>query len=255
MKKDAYYFSHDSNAKDDPKIMIMVEQLGLESYGIFWVLLETLREQADYKCPLILLRPLARRFATTFEKINAVVQNYDLFIIENEEFFYSESLMARMLVLNDKREKARNAINTRWNRQKALQENAQNDTEVIRPYNGSNTSKVNKSKVNKSNIKNNTKNILVDLKINLEFLPIVEKWFKYKSERKQTYTETGSKSFVKKLIKLSNNDINEAEEIIEQSMGNNWAGIFEVQSKIKSNRIKTNSYKSGKKYGQNKTKL
>ena len=42
MSKDAYYFSHDSNAKDDPKCMVLIDQLGLEGYGIFWVLIETL---------------------------------------------------------------------------------------------------------------------------------------------------------------------------------------------------------------------
>ena len=50
--KDAYWFSHDSNAKDDPKVVMMIEQLGLESYGIFWVLVEILREQTGFKYPI-----------------------------------------------------------------------------------------------------------------------------------------------------------------------------------------------------------
>ena len=33
MKKDAYYFSHDSNAQDDPKCMLLIDQLGMEGYG------------------------------------------------------------------------------------------------------------------------------------------------------------------------------------------------------------------------------
>ena len=36
-KKDAYYFSHYSNAKDDFKCMLLIEELGLEGYGIFWI--------------------------------------------------------------------------------------------------------------------------------------------------------------------------------------------------------------------------
>ena len=28
-KKDAFYFSHDSDAKDDPKCMLLIEELGL----------------------------------------------------------------------------------------------------------------------------------------------------------------------------------------------------------------------------------
>ena len=105
MKKDAFYFSHDSNAKDDPKCVLLIEQLGLEGYGIFWVLIEILREQPNYKYPLILLPALARRFNTSSEKINAVVSKYGLFDIENNEVFLSPSLTERMQYLEAKREK------------------------------------------------------------------------------------------------------------------------------------------------------
>ena len=73
MTKDAYYFPHDSNAKDDPKCVLLIEQLGLEGYGIFWVLIETLRDQPEYKYPLQLLPALARRYNTTAEKMKTVV--------------------------------------------------------------------------------------------------------------------------------------------------------------------------------------
>jgi hypothetical protein len=100
MKKDAYYFPHDSNAKDDPKCMMLIEQLGLEGYGIFWVLVETLRDQQNYKYPIALLPAIARRYNTTFEKVKTVVYNYSLFMIENDEFFFSNSLNSRMKAAN-----------------------------------------------------------------------------------------------------------------------------------------------------------
>ena len=105
MKKDAYYFSHDSNSKDDPKCVLLIEQLGLEGYGIFWVLLETLREQIDFKYPIALLPAISRRYNTSFEKVKTVVYNYSLFIVEDEQFFYSKSLIERMLYLKESREK------------------------------------------------------------------------------------------------------------------------------------------------------
>jgi len=107
--KDAYWFSHDSNAKDDPKIMVLIDQLGPEGYGLFWILIEILRDQPGYRCPLILLPILAKRYYTSYEKMLAVVQNYGLFIIENEEFFFSKSLLNRMKHLENKREQARHA--------------------------------------------------------------------------------------------------------------------------------------------------
>ena len=49
MKKEAYYFSHDANAKDDPKILQLRMHLGWEGYGLFWGLIELLRNQPDYR--------------------------------------------------------------------------------------------------------------------------------------------------------------------------------------------------------------
>lgn len=105
MAKDAYYFPHDSNAKDDPKCIILIEELGLEGYGIFWVLIETLRDQPDYRASVRILPALARRYNTTLEKVKAVISRYDLFSMDGDEFFYSESLMDRMLVLEESRRK------------------------------------------------------------------------------------------------------------------------------------------------------
>lgn len=106
MGKDAYYFSHDSNAKDDPKCLMLIEQLGLEGYGIYWVLVEILRDQPDYKYPLKLVPAIARKYNTTAEKMNDVIKGYDLFIVEDDEF-YSLSLARRMQIMEGQREKRR----------------------------------------------------------------------------------------------------------------------------------------------------
>jgi hypothetical protein len=137
MAKDAYYFSHDSNAKDDPKCVMLIEQLGLEGYGIFWVLIETLREQPSYKYPVCLIPALARRFNTTADKMRAVVNGYGLFCVDENDFF-SISLMERMKLVEAKREQARQAIQSRWDKQKQLPKPNKN-TDVIRPYNDGNT--------------------------------------------------------------------------------------------------------------------
>ena len=143
--KDAYYFSHDSNAKDDPKCVLLIEQLGMEGYGIYWMLVETLRDQPNYKYPVILIPALARRYNTTAEKVKTVVFNYSLFVIENDEFFFTDSLIRRMEKLEDKREKARNAgiasAKARLNPK---------PTNVEHPLNDCSTSKVNKSIVNEN---------------------------------------------------------------------------------------------------------
>lgn len=105
MSKDAYYFPHDSNAKDDPKCVLLIEQLGMEGYGIYWMLIETLREQPDYTYPVANIPALGRRYNTTAEKVKTVVCNYGLFTVKDDKIFFSDSLNRRMQVLEEKRAK------------------------------------------------------------------------------------------------------------------------------------------------------
>ena len=105
MSKDAYYFPHDSNAKDDPKCVPLIEQLGMEGYGIYWMLIETLREQPDYTYPVANIPALGRRYNTTAEKVKTVVCNYGLFTVKDDKIFFSDSLNRRMLVFEEKRAK------------------------------------------------------------------------------------------------------------------------------------------------------
>ena len=128
MNKDAYYFPHDSNAKDDPKCVTMIERLGLEGYGIYWMLIEVLREQPTYSYPLSLLPALARKFKTRINKVNAVVNDFGLFTITDDEEFRSESLCRRMSLLDEMRAKRSRAgtkgMSRRWaNRSEAAADN------------------------------------------------------------------------------------------------------------------------------------
>lgn len=51
-KNQSYYFSHDINASDDPKIAAMISELGMISYAWWWILIEKLAAADDYKLPL-----------------------------------------------------------------------------------------------------------------------------------------------------------------------------------------------------------
>ncbi len=67
--------------------------------------------------------------------------------------------------------------------------------------------------------------------INTKFLHIIKEWLEYKSDRKENYkSEKSLTEFYKHLLKYSNNNPTTAEKIIEQSMANNWAGIFELKT-------------------------
>jgi len=63
---------------------------------------------------------------------------------------------------------------------------------------------------------------------NKEWREIWEHWVSNKSSpyRKQVGVETGYKN----LLKLSSDDLEEAREIIDQSIGNEWAGLFQLKT-------------------------
>jgi hypothetical protein len=140
------YFPHDSNAKDDPKIMLLIAQLGIEAYGIYWILIEYLREQPGYQAPLLLLDPLSRRYGASKEKFEAIVKNFGLF--ESDDFnFRSPSLITRMVPLENKREQQKLNAKKRWEKDAmALPRQCDGITTAMQ-------SKVKESKVKKSKVK------------------------------------------------------------------------------------------------------
>lgn len=107
MNKSNPYFSHDANAMNDPKCILLIDQLGMEGYGIFWGLIEMLRTMPGYCMPLSLIPAMATRFKTQDKKIEAVINGYNLFVIKDDKVFFSKSLCDRMQLMNDIREKNR----------------------------------------------------------------------------------------------------------------------------------------------------
>ena len=78
---------------------------------------------------------------------------------------------------------------------------------------------------------NKSKKSQLDMSIvSSEMREVVETWLSYKKEKAQSYKPTGFKTFYKKLCELSNNNPQIAMAIIEQSMQNNYAGIFPLRN-------------------------
>ncbi|MDK2952008.1 MAG: hypothetical protein PWQ77_1673 [Kosmotogales bacterium] len=128
--KDAYYFSHDSNARNDPKILSLTLKYGVAGYGMFWILLENMRESENYKLEhkQYIYNSLAYQMHVTGEEVETFIKDcideFELFKSDGE-FFWSESLLKRMDKFNDIREKRKKAAEARWN-----QENNDNNNEI-----------------------------------------------------------------------------------------------------------------------------
>ena len=60
---------------------------------------------------------------------------------------------------------------------------------------------------------------------------VITKWLEYKKEKRQSYKPRGLESFKKRLYELSGGDPVAADAIVEQSMANNYQGIFPLKYK------------------------
>jgi uncharacterized phage protein (TIGR02220 family) len=122
MSKEAYYFSHDANARHDPKILALRSEFGIEGYGIYWVVVEMLREQDEFKLPLkeyifnaIAMQVQSNAYAKEDAKrfVEFCINECDLFD-SNDTHFWSNSLLKRMNKKDALSKKRSEAAKARW---------------------------------------------------------------------------------------------------------------------------------------------
>ena len=100
--KDAYYFSHDSNARNDQRIIKLRRKYGAEGIGIYWMIIEILREQEGYKLGLDddSIENIAYDLRVEQDILEDVILHFDLFekewLDDGFGYFYSSSLKRRM---------------------------------------------------------------------------------------------------------------------------------------------------------------
>lgn len=93
MEKEAFYFPHFCNARHDRKIRRLRKELGVEGYGIYFMLLEILREQQDLMYPMEDMDLLAEEFGVSEAKVRVVICNYQLFEVDEAEKFFSPKML------------------------------------------------------------------------------------------------------------------------------------------------------------------
>ena len=109
MAKDVYYFSHDVNASNDPKIVAMESEFGVISYAWWWKLIEKLASSEDYRLPFkkytfIALdkelgilneneRPLNENERPLNENERPLNENEHTFFCSNKSFLFVNSLI------------------------------------------------------------------------------------------------------------------------------------------------------------------
>lgn len=217
--KDAYYFSHDANALTDPKILAMRCDYGMEGYGLYWAIIEMLRNEEKYKLDynkntFRAIKTLTNTTVDVEKYITDCLEDYKLFQLEDNKFF-SNSLLKRMEEYDHKkaisRENGRKGGAPKGNQnarksKEDNQETTENKQQVVLEQTETTEnkqSKVKESKVNKSKENNNNK--LNKTKLNSLYLFINKKnkSFKGLSQTDRVSIET----VLKKLELYTENDL------------------------------------------------
>jgi len=108
----SFYFQHDYNAASDSKVLFLRQQLGMEGYGIYWFVLEQLAQAGGY-LPLKIIPVLAMQSQTQETKLKAVVHNYELFELHENQFF-STRLNAHLQIRKHLSDKGKAGALKRW---------------------------------------------------------------------------------------------------------------------------------------------
>lgn len=112
------FFSHDLHGRNDGKLQTVLMKHGLKGIGAFWCIVEMLYENEGY-----LMRTECERIAfelrTDCEFILSIIDDFNLFE-SDDEIFYSNSVLTRLNLINEKRDKARKSAEVRWTNANAM---------------------------------------------------------------------------------------------------------------------------------------
>ena len=193
MSKDAYYFSHDSNAQHDPKILRMMKKRGWEAYGLYWGIVEKLREEDTHSLPTD-YETLAFAMRIESELIKDIVESYDLFVVE-DGLFYNLRLNKSMQLVREKSQKAKESARKRWdNDANAMQTQCKRNAKKGKEKKGKERKRKRKEKISEEYcpiIESNDFEFFWDLygkKVSRG--KCVKKWDKIKSSDKEKIFET-----------------------------------------------------------------
>ena len=146
-KQQTGYFPHDTNARNSSKLIRLRMKHGAEGYGVYFMILERLRDEDGYSSPTD-YDMIAFDLHVDTELVRTVVEDFGLFRkSEDGTRFYSSGFLHRMEVKDAERgqrsEAARKAIQARWHRDaERIRTEYGSDTDPIRNGYGSDTERI-----------------------------------------------------------------------------------------------------------------
>lgn len=90
-KKESFYFQHDYNARNDPKIQRLIMNCGVSGVGIYWCVVEMLYEQGG-KLPIEDIEVIAYNLHIEKTTLEEVVFGLNLFVFDDTHFWSERAL-------------------------------------------------------------------------------------------------------------------------------------------------------------------
>jgi hypothetical protein len=138
--KEAYYFPHDSNARNDERMINVRLKYKMEGYGIYFAIIERLRESDGYM-GVRDYNNIAFDLRVDTSVIKSIIEDFGLFVFTDDgKYFYSESLTRRMQPLENQKRQRENAgkksAEKRWKGKKvtAVKRSLQNPVTTVTSF-------------------------------------------------------------------------------------------------------------------------
>jgi len=163
------YFPHDVDARNDPKIVLLVARLGKGAGFLYWELVEMLYENANNRLPTD-YKLLSKILHDNEQKIKKVVENFELFKLSSDgKYFYSvrtKDTIEKMKIVHQKRSNAgKKGMSQRWGNEKTDNDaDNKNITSLYQSYNkvDNNAITFKKSVIQNNTVKHTISNIVCE---------------------------------------------------------------------------------------------
>lgn len=227
MKDNTNYFSHDYNASNDYKILLLRSEFGMEGYGIYWYIIERLAD-AGGKLPKKIIPVLAMETHTTSDKIEKILNDFELFENDGNQFF-SERLLRHL----DFREHKKTMASIAGKKSAESRKSTTVKSPVQQTLNDRSTSVEQRKEKKRKEKEIKEKEKRVDFSpFSIGFEKVWNDWKQYKIEQhkfqyKSSITE---KNAFEKLLQLSDMNELKAIEIVRNSIANGWEGFYKPKT-------------------------
>ncbi|HEY9542984.1 Lin1244/Lin1753 domain-containing protein [Prevotella sp.] len=144
--KEVFYFQHDYNARNDPKLQDVLIEHGVGGIGVFWCIIEQMYEQDGF-LPLKSCKSIAFALHIDCNLVESVVLDFGLFQNDGTNF-WSNSVKSRLDKRKEVKEARKNAALKRWESIRKMQMQSKGDANAIQDISKEKERKGKESKVN-----------------------------------------------------------------------------------------------------------